>query len=98
MSLNRYAKTRDDNESDIVDALRAAGCSVVRLDRPCDLVVGRAHRNYLMEIKLPLGPQGGDPSRMTDGQEEFERTWRGQFAVVRTIREAFTVVGLRHPN
>ena len=85
MSLNRWAKRRDDNEQEIVDALTAIGCSVVRLDKPVDLLCGFQARNYLLEIK-------GENGKLTKGQQEFMKTWRGQVRVVTTAEEAIDVI------
>jgi Holliday junction resolvase len=85
MSLNRYAKRRDENEQEIVDALEAIGCSVVRLDKPVDLLVGHQARNYLLEVK-------GEKGRLTKGQQEFMKMWRGQVRVVTTAEEAIEVI------
>jgi hypothetical protein len=93
MGLHSYANTRDGNEKPIVDALIQIGCSVFRLDKPCDLVVGYRGVNFLLEIKLPLGPKGGiSHSDLNDWQKDFSRTWHGQFEVVRSIQEAIDYV------
>jgi len=93
MGLSRWANTRDGNEKPIVSALRKIGASVYRLDKPCDLLVGYRGRNFLLEVKLPLGPRGGTThSHLNDWQKDFDRTWRGQFAVVRSPEEAIALV------
>lgn len=70
MSLNRYAKKRDLNEREIVDALRKAGATVVQLDRPVDLLVGYRRRTVLIEVKS----KGG---KLNEAQREFFGDWRG---------------------
>ncbi len=89
----RHGKV-DVNQTDIVTALRAIGCSVEILSdvgRGCpDLLVGigypgGAPRNYLLEVK---GPRG----RLTPDQVKWHDAWRGQYAVVRTPEEAIAVV------
>jgi hypothetical protein len=85
LSLNRYAKRRDANEPEIVDALEAAGCTVERLDTPADLLVGKGARNFLIEVKAP----GGRP---TKSQKEFFARWKGQARIVETAEEALEVV------
>ena len=88
---NRYAARRDGNEAEIVAALEAAGCDVYRLDMPCDLLVGRAGVNYLLEVKNP-----GTYGKLAPHQREFAVSWRGgRVAVVETIDEALQAVGLR---
>ena len=85
MTLNRYAKKRDANEKEIVDALESIGCTVCRLDRPCDLIVGYRARNYLIEIKTPNG-------RLTKAQQDFIPAWKGQVRVLETVDEALELV------
>jgi len=68
--LRAYANKRDKAEADIVDALRQAGCSVVRMDKPCDLLVGHRRATYLVEVKTGKG-------KLTDSQSDFTKTWKG---------------------
>ena len=89
MALSRHANTRDGNEKNIVDVLRQIGATVIRLDQPCDLLVGYRGKNYLIEVKLPVGPRGGTShSQLNDDQKDFEQTWHGQFDVVRSPEDA----------
>ena len=89
MGLARHANQRDGNEKNIVDALRKIGATVFRMDKPCDLLVGFRGRNYLLEVKLPLGPRGGTAhSQLNEWQREFDDMWHGQFTVVRSPEEA----------
>ena len=93
MSLARYSNQRDGNEKNIVDAMQSVGASVYRLDQPCDLLVGYRGKNYLIEVKLPLGPRGGAAhSKLNDVQEEFAATWRGQFEIVRSPEDAIEAI------
>lgn len=93
MGLSRHANQRDGNEKPIVKALQMLGASVYRLDKPCDLLVGYRGRNYLIEVKLPLGPRGGSAhSQLNDIQKDFEQTWRGQFDVVRSPEDAIELI------
>ena len=69
--IKRYAARRDENEADIVEALRKAGFYVRHQDEPCDLLVGR-HIWHQVEVKLPLGPASGvSHSKLTDSQVAF---------------------------
>ena len=85
VSLNRYAKRRDENEESIVNALEAIGCTVVRLDTPVDLLCGRGGKNILLECKMPKG-------RNTKPQQRFYADWKGQVRVVTTPEEAIAAV------
>jgi len=85
------ARRTDENQREIVDALRRAGCSVVDLHElghaVPDLLVGRQGRNYLLEVKSLIG-------RLTGKQPEWHEAWRGQAAIVRTVDEALAAVGV----
>lgn len=99
MTLNRYAKSRDVNEREIIEALKAQGCSVVQLDEPVDLLVGfedkeGRRRTLLMEVKRPVGPRGGKGGELTLDQEQFLKYWKGDVAaVVRNPTEALALIG-----
>ncbi len=93
--VRRAAKV-DDNQAQLVAALRVAGCSVQSLAAlgagVPDLLVGRAGRNYLLEVK-----DGSlSPSRrvLTEDQQVWHRNWRGAVYVVESVQEAFEAVGL----
>ncbi len=99
MTLPRYDATRDANEAEIVEALeRVPGVTVERLsgeDLP-DLIVGYRLRNYLLEVKLPIGPKGGEShSKLSPGQKAWHKGWCGQRAVVRSAWEALSAIGAR---
>lgn len=95
----RRAAQVDTHQAAIVRSLRAIGCSVQSLARigdGCpDLLVARAGRMWLLEVKAPLGAEGG---RSTDGQklsalqQDWHQRWRAPVHVVRTVQEAFAVV------
>ena len=90
----RRAARVDDNQAEIVAALRAAGCSVTSLasiGKGCpDIVVGRAGMNYLMEIKDGNKP----PSKrsLTPEEKKWHELWKGQVAVVESVEDALRVV------
>jgi hypothetical protein len=93
VSLNRYAKARDTNEAEIVRELRAVGATVVLLDQPVDLLVGFRGRNFLLEVKQPIGPRGGSShSALTSDQIEFFQLWRGEVIVVRSPEAALQAI------
>jgi len=88
--MRRDAKV-DQNQQEIITALRQIGASVYPLHfagRGCpDLIVGFRGRNYLIEIKTQKGRLNADP-------RTFHASWRGQVAVVRTAREALIAIGV----
>lgn len=88
----RRALHQDSTHKPIVAALRAAGCSVVRINSPeagCpDLLVGLRRRTFLLEVKGPT-------TRVDELQLAWHRGWRGApVHVVRTPEEALAVLGL----
>lgn len=91
MTLNRYAKRRDANHREIVDALRQAGCDVEDEDVSiCDALAGRAGQTFMLEFKLP----GYTDSDLKPRQKRLRSIWRGHYAIVSTIEEALRAVGL----
>ena len=76
----RYANRRDDNEK--------AGCDVLQC-QDFDLAVGRAGRNFLLEVKVDHRP-----SRLRKIQKQLRGSWRGQYDIVTTVDEALRAVGL----
>lgn len=90
----------DSNKRDIVAALRAVDCSVYDLKQPLDLLVGRAGKTLLMEIKAPAGPRGGTSGRKhTDAQALFLQGWNGgPVATVDCVNAALRAVGALYPQ
>lgn len=92
----RYAFKVDDNQSEIVKALREAGATVTPThgagDGFPDLAVGFRGQNYLLEIKDGKKP----PSRqkLTPDQERWHATWQGQKAVCKDVSEALSAIGI----
>lgn len=75
----------DHNQGEIVKALEAIGCTVYKIGRPVDLVVGRNARNWLIDCKSRTGT-------LTPAQEKFFATWKGQVRICRTPEEAIQLV------
>lgn len=94
--MRRHAKT-DANQTEIVAALRAIGCSVLSLaplgNGAPDLLIGIFGRNYLLEVKDGAKP----PSRraLTPLEKEFHNTWKGQVAIVETAEQAIEIVNTK---
>ncbi|MDR2055431.1 MAG: hypothetical protein LBQ10_06135 [Desulfovibrio sp.] len=91
--MPKYAAKSDRNQALIIEALQRCGCDVQYIRRPTDLLVGRAGKNFLLEVKVPKakGERGG---RLTPEQEGFFASWRGQKAIVETPLDALRAVGL----
>lgn len=88
MSIIR--KRRDKNHAEIVQALRAAGASVVDTADVGggfpDLVAGYGGTTLLIEVKTENG-------KLRSGQDEFRKAWRGgTIVVVRSADEALRLL------
>lgn len=94
--MRRAAKV-DQNQAEIVAALRQIGCSVQLLHAVgagCpDLMVGRNGETFLLEIKDGNKPPSA--RKKTDAQVVWHDAWRGKpVAVVCNIREALEAIGI----
>jgi hypothetical protein len=82
-------KRVDENQADIIEALRDIGVSVFDLHeigKGCpDILCGFAGRNILLEIKC-------GNARLNDKERKFKDSWKGQYAVVRTPEEAIELM------
>lgn len=92
----RRAPRVDDNQGQIVDALRSVGCSVCSLAGVGkgfpDLAVGFRGRNFFLEVK-----DGSKPPckrKLTPDEEAFHASWRGHVAVVESVEDALKIVGV----
>jgi Holliday junction resolvase len=88
---------RDRNHSDIVRALRKAGCSVIddmaNLGKGVpDLLAARAGQLALMEVKDPLQPPS--KRKLTEDEELFHATFGAPIHVVYYPEDALRVMGL----
>jgi hypothetical protein len=90
-------KRIDSNQPEIVKALRSVGASVQSLadlgKGVPDLLVAYRGRNYLLEVKDGSLP----PSRrrLTEDEQNWHDSWRGQVVIVETIDDALKVIGVR---
>jgi len=75
----------DNNQDEIVAALKDIGCDVYKIGRPTDLIVGYRTYNFLIECKSKSGT-------LTKFQKEFFPSWRGQIRIVRSVDEAIQLV------
>jgi len=88
--VRRAAKV-DDNQKDIVRALRAMGasvCSLSAVGQGCpDLLVGYRHKNYLFEVK-----NKGGLDKTTPAQDRWLEGWNGQWHLIYDAEEAISVM------
>ena len=92
----RRAARVDENQSDIVKALRKAGYSVAITsglgEGFPDLLVGARGKNYLLEIKDGSKPPSAQ--KLTADQVEWHRNWRGHVAVIDSVESALKEIGI----
>lgn len=84
MALHRRAAKRDQNESLIFAAFRAAGCSILPISAAGapDAVVFCHGRTLLVEVKARTG-------RLSEPQKKFHKDWQGpEIHIVRTVDDA----------
>lgn len=93
----RAAKV-DDNQAEIVKALRKIGASVQPLHTVGggvpDLLVGMAGRNFLLEVKD--GAKMPSAQKLTPDQVGWHKEWLGQVEVVNSIEQA--IIAIRTVN
>lgn len=99
--MRRAAKT-DDNQQEIIAALRAVGASVQPLHavgQGCpDLVVGYLchltgeRRNALVEVKD--GRKSPSARGLTDAQLRWHMLWEGQVAIAESVDDALRIIGV----
>lgn len=91
--MRRAAKV-DDNQSEIVKALRAIGATVQpihQIGKGCpDLLVGWRGMNTLLELKD--GAKAPSARKLTQDEVDWHANWRGQVAVVETVEQAIEAV------
>jgi hypothetical protein len=83
----RRAARRDDNESEIVTALRKAGAYVAYINTPCDLIVGINNSTILVEIKDGSKPPSA--RKLTPNEQKFHDEWiGGPLVILNSVEEA----------
>ncbi len=92
--MRRKARV-DDNQAEVVAALRRFGCSVLCLHQigkgAPDLAVGIGGKNFFFELKD--GKKVKSARRLTDDETDFHAEWRGQIAVACSIEEILKAIG-----
>ena len=85
--MRHYGAKRDENEVEIVNALRAIGASVAHLSSKGipDLLVSFKNKLFLMEVKKKNG-------KLTPEQVKFHENWKGEIHIVRTVDEAIVIL------
>lgn len=102
--MKGFARNRDSNEPEIVEALKAAGASVTRLNETGvpDLLVGFRRRTFLFEVKrggvnkrvLKHGHDEADERGLARTQQLWWDRWRGvPPMIITTAAEALAAIG-----
>ena len=90
----RRAARVDDNQKEIVAALRKEGATVECLHavgKGCpDLLVGFNGVNILMEVKD--GKKSISQRKLTDDQVKWHDEWKGQKIVAKSVAEALYII------
>jgi phosphoserine phosphatase len=85
----RRAARVDQNQDQIVSALRSAGAYVWIISLPVDLLVGYNGQTYLVEVKT------GPTKRLTKLQQEFFAEWiGGRLERIEGPEEALRMIGV----
>ncbi len=91
--MRRAART-DANQSQIVQGLRDAGCTVAVLSGVGrgvpDIIAGIRGRNWFFEIKDGAKPPSA--RKLTPDEAAWFATWRGQANVVESLQEALNII------
>ena len=93
--MRRNARV-DDNQKEIVNALRRCGASVLitsQLKNCFDILVGFKGVNYIMEIKD--GNKPPSQRKLTSGELKFKESWKGgEYYIVNSIDEALNIINV----
>lgn len=82
----------DSNHREVVEALEHAGCSVLVVNLDFDILVGRAGKNYMLEIKD--GKKSPSRQRLTGAAQKLHNRWKGTICTVSSVEAALVAVGL----
>lgn len=89
MSIHRHAARSDENQPQIIEALRNAGAKVYHIRQPLDLLVAFRGKFYVMEVKTPTGTLS--PSQKDVIQEmAYAGCWPN---LVRSPEDALRAIG-----
>lgn len=90
----------DENQKQIVKALRKLGYSVLHLHTlgkgAPDILVGARGRNFLFEIKD--GEKYKSQQALTPDEILFHSMWNGQVATITTVEQIINIIVMNTPN
>ena len=91
--MRRNART-DNNQTEIVKALRKIGASVLitsQLKNCFDILVGYNGVNYIVEIKD--GKKTLSQRKLTKGEEKFKNEWKGgTYYIIESVDDALKMI------
>ena len=85
MSFRRAAKV-DDNQKEVVAALRKLGWTVLiisQLKNCCDLFASKNGRTVAIEVKDGAKPPSA--RKLSDGEVKFRDAWQGDYALIEKL-------------
>lgn len=85
MSFRRAAKV-DDNQKEVVAALRKLGWTVLiisQLKNCCDLFISKNGRTIAVEVKDGKKPPSS--RKLSEGEKKFMESWQGEYALIETL-------------
>lgn len=92
--MARTAARVDRNQTEIVEAFRKFGCSVLHLHqigKGCpDICVGKKGKSVLVEIKDGSKPKSG--RMLTDDEQKFHDEWKGSIVIVDCLGDVIELV------
>lgn len=92
--MARRAAKVDRNQTEIVEAFRKFGCSVLHLHqigKGCpDICVGKNKKSVLVEIKDGNKPKSG--RELTKDEQEFHDEWLGSLFIVENLGDVIALV------
>lgn len=93
-NMNRRAPKRDLAEPAIIQALKAAGASVVQISEHAvpDLLVGYVDSDTGQRLNVLMEVKTGN-AKPNEDQEKFLEKWQGSAYVVRTPEDALKIIG-----
>ena len=85
MSFRRAARA-DDNQPEVVKALRKTGWYVLiisQLKNCCDLIISKNGRTIAIEIKDGAKPKSAQ--KLSEGEVKFMEQWQGEYKLITSL-------------
>lgn len=92
----RTAARTDANQTEIVNAFRKLGWSVLiisQLKNCCDIIVSKNGRTIAIEIKDGNKPK--HQQKLTSGELKFKNEWQGEYKIVNCIDDVADTTSMK---